>query len=125
VAGLGLLAVVARTAGRGALTGVLRAGVPALSGSVLGAAAGLLTARALGADPVPAGLGTALVSGLLAGGIMLGVTLAVMMGTARRPLTEAWRMLRAPERPAPPDGEDAPRAPRPAPAPDRQEVHRD
>ena len=125
VAGLGLLAVVARTAGRGALTGVLRAGVPALSGSVLGAAAGLLTARALGADPVPAGLGTALVSGLLAGGIMLGVTLAVMMGTARRPLTEAWRMLRAPERPTPPDGGDAPRAPRPAPAPDRQEVHRD
>jgi putative peptidoglycan lipid II flippase len=103
---------------------VFRAGVPARGGAALVAGAGLLTARALGADPVPAGLGAALVSGLLAGGIMLVIALAVMMGTARRPLTEAWRMLRAPERTDPPGG-GAPRPPRPERTPDRQEVHRD
>jgi putative peptidoglycan lipid II flippase len=125
VAGLGLLAVVARAAGPGALTGVARTGLPAVAGSALGAGAGLLAARALGADPVPPGLGPALGSGLLCGAIMLVMALAVMMGMTRRPLAEAWRTLRAPERQSPPDGEDAPRASRPARAADRQEVHGD
>ena len=53
VAGLGLLVVVARVAGPDALHGVARSGAAALAGSALGAAAGLLGARALGADPVP------------------------------------------------------------------------
>jgi putative peptidoglycan lipid II flippase len=113
LAGLGLLAVVARAAGPGALTGTARGGPAALIGSALGAAAGLLTARALGADPVPPGLGTAVGAGLLAGVIVLVIALAVMMGTARRPLAEAWRTLRAPEREAPDDG-GAPPAPRAA-----------
>jgi putative peptidoglycan lipid II flippase len=123
VAGLGLLAVVAHAAGPGTLTGVARVGLPTLAGSALGAGAGLLSARALNAGPVPAGLGPALGSGLLTGAIVLVLVLAVMMGTARRPLAEAWRTLRAPERQAPPDGGDAPRAPRPAREADRQEVH--
>jgi putative peptidoglycan lipid II flippase len=125
VAGLGLLAVVARAAGPGALTGVARTGLPAVVGSVLGAGAGLLTARALGADPVPPGLAPALGSGLLCGAVMLVIALAVMMGMTRRPLAEAWRTLRAPERQCPPDAGDDPRASRPARAADRQEVHGD
>jgi putative peptidoglycan lipid II flippase len=123
VAGLGLLAVVAHAAGPGTLTGVARVGLPTLAGSALGAGAGLLSARALNAGPVPAGLGPALGSGLLTGAIVLVLVLAVMMGTARRPLAEAWRTLRAPERQALPDAGDAPRAPRPAREADRQEVH--
>jgi putative peptidoglycan lipid II flippase len=123
VAGLGLLAVVAHAAGPGTLTGVARVGLPTLAGSALGAGAGVLSARALNAGPVPAGLGPALGSGLLTGAIVLVLVLAVMMGTARRPLAEAWTTLRAPERQAPPDGGDAPRAPRPAREADRQEVH--
>ena len=111
VAGLGLLAAVARVAGPGALGGLGRTGLPALAGAALGAGAGLLTARALGADPVPAGLVPALGSGLLTGAIVLVIALTVMMGTTRRPLTAAWRALRAPERPAPPDAGDAPPVP--------------
>ena len=111
VAGLGLLAAVARVAGPGALGGLGRTGLLALAGAALGAGAGLLTARALGADPVPAGLVPALGSGLLTGAIVLVIALTVMMGTTRRPLTAAWRALRAPERPAPPDAGDAPPVP--------------
>jgi putative peptidoglycan lipid II flippase len=97
VAGLGLLVVVARTAGSGALTGVLRAGVPAVVGAALGAFAGLWAAGALGADPVPdAGVLPAVGVGLLAGTIVLVIAAAVMMGTARRPLTEAMHALRSP-----------------------------
>jgi putative peptidoglycan lipid II flippase len=125
VAGLGLLFAVTRAVGPGALTGVARAGGAALAGAVLGGGAGLLTARALRADPVPDGLLTAVGAGLLAAAIVLLVALAVMMGTARRPLAEAWRMLRAAEASAPSDGGDAAGAPRAAQASDRQEVHGD
>ncbi|MFD2093679.1 murein biosynthesis integral membrane protein MurJ [Blastococcus deserti] len=125
VAGLGLLVGVTRTAGRGALAGVVAAGVPALAGSALGAAAGWAVVRALGADPVPPGVPAALGAGLAGAGTTLVVALAVMMGTARRPLATAWRTLRAPERPAPADGGDRTRAARPATAGDRQEVHGD
>jgi putative peptidoglycan lipid II flippase len=111
VAGLGLLAAVARVAGPGALGGLGRTGLLALAGAALGAGAGLLTARALGADPAPTGLLPALGSGLLTGAIVLVIALTVMMGTTRRPLTAAWRALRAPERPAPPDAGDTPPVP--------------
>jgi putative peptidoglycan lipid II flippase len=108
VAGLGLLAVVARAAGPGALTGVVRAGVPAVAGAALGAVAGLWAAAALGADPVPdAGVPAAIGVGVVAGGIVLVVAAAVMMGAARVPLTGALHALRAPDSRA-----------------DRQEVHR-
>jgi hypothetical protein len=60
---------------------------------------------------VPAGLVPALGSGLLTGAIVLVIALTVMMGTTRRPLTAAWRALRAPERPAPPDAGDTPPVP--------------
>ena len=119
VAGLGLLVVVARTAGRDALDGVGRVGVPALAGAALGAAAGLLAVRALDADPVPDGVLTAVVAGLVGAAIVLVVALAVMMGTARRPLAEAWRALRAPDTPAPTATDAVPGAS------DRQEVHGD
>ena len=109
VAGLGLLAVVARTAGRESLTGVARVGLPALAAAVLGAAGGLAAARALGADPVPPpGALGALVAGVLAGAAVLVIAVAVMMGTARGPLAAALRGLHAPEG-----------------LPDRQEVHGD
>jgi putative peptidoglycan lipid II flippase len=100
VAGLGLLAVVARTAGRGSLAGVARSGLPALAGAALAAAAGLAVARALGADPVPPpGVTVALGTGVLAAGTVLAVWAAVMMSTARGPLADALRALRAPDRP--------------------------
>ncbi len=96
VAGLALLAVTARVAPRG-LAGLARCGVPALLAAGAGAAAGLLTARALGADPVPAGsLPGALGAGLLAAGAVTAVAGAVMMVTARRPLLAAVRALRTP-----------------------------
>jgi putative peptidoglycan lipid II flippase len=125
VAGIGLVAVVARAAGPGALTGLARTGLPALAGSALGAGVGLLVARALGADPVPGGLGTAVGSALAVGAIVLVVASAVMMGTARRPLASAWRALRAPERTATPGGVRPSPAPEPARGPQRQEVHGD
>ncbi len=100
VAGLALLVVVGRVAGPGALAGLARTGLPALLAAALGAAAGLLVARALGADPVPAGgVLAALGVGALAGGAVLAVVAAVMMGTARRPLTAAVRGLRTPTAP--------------------------
>jgi putative peptidoglycan lipid II flippase len=95
VAGLGLLVLVARVAGPGALHGVVRSGAAALAGSALGAVAGLLGARALGADPVPhAGAPVAVGVGLVAAAIVLGIAGAVMMGTARAPLTGAVHALR-------------------------------
>jgi putative peptidoglycan lipid II flippase len=95
VAGVALLAVVAREAGPGALAGVGRAGVPALLAGVLAATAGLLTARALGADPVPdGGVAAAIGTGVVAGGVVLLVAAAVMMGTSRRPLRAAVSGLR-------------------------------
>jgi putative peptidoglycan lipid II flippase len=105
VGGVALLVVVARVAGAGALAGLARTGLPALLAAVLGAAAGLQVTRWLGADPVPAdGLLHALAVGALAGGAVLVVAAAVMMGTARRPLTAAVRGLRAT---AAPDTRDA------------------
>ncbi|MGY1802161.1 murein biosynthesis integral membrane protein MurJ [Blastococcus sp. SYSU D00922] len=111
VAGLSLLVAVGRAAGPGALTGVGRVGVPALAGAALGAAGGLLAVRALDADPVPEGLLHAVGAGLVGAGVVLVIALSVMMGTARRPVTESWRALRA--------------ADRPAAEPERQEVHGD
>ena len=98
VGGLGLLVVVARVAGPGALHGVLRTGVPALAGSALGATAGLLVAWALGADPVPhSGVLGAVGIGVVAAAIVLVIAAAVMMGTARASLTEAVHALRTPD----------------------------
>ena len=98
VAGLALLAVVAREAGPAALTGVARTGLPAVLAAVLAGAAGLVTARVLGADPVPGGGVLAAVGiGVAAGGVTLAVAAAVMMGTSRRPLLAAVRGLRGPE----------------------------
>jgi putative peptidoglycan lipid II flippase len=95
VAGVALLAVVARVAGAGALAGVARTGVPAVLAGVLAGGAGLLTARALGADPVPdGGVPAAIGTGVLAGGVVLVVAAAVMMGTSRRPLLAAVAGMR-------------------------------
>jgi putative peptidoglycan lipid II flippase len=98
VAGLGLLVVVARVAGPGALHGVVRTGAAALAGGALGAAAGLLGARALGADPVPdSGVLGAVAVGVAAAAIVLVIAGAVMMGTARASLTRAVHALRTPD----------------------------
>jgi putative peptidoglycan lipid II flippase len=98
IAGLSLLVVVARVAGPGALHGVPRAGAAAIVGSAVGAAAGLLGAQALGADPVPGGGALiAIVVGVAAAVIVLVIAAAVMMGTARAPLTGAVHALRTPD----------------------------
>ncbi|MGY2066256.1 murein biosynthesis integral membrane protein MurJ [Blastococcus sp. SYSU DS0619] len=96
VAGAGLLLVVARVAGPPALDGLARTGPVALLAGTLGGAAGLWVARTLGADPVPdGGLLATLGAGMLAGGTVLVVALAVMMGTARAQLVGAFRELRS------------------------------
>jgi putative peptidoglycan lipid II flippase len=96
VAGLALLVVVARIGGPGGLPGVARAGSAAVAGAGMGAAAGLAAARALGADPVPgSGVLAAVGAGIAAGGTVLVIALAVMMGTARGPLAAALRALRS------------------------------
>ncbi|MGY1683429.1 murein biosynthesis integral membrane protein MurJ [Geodermatophilus sp. SYSU D01176] len=95
VAGLALLAVVVRVAGPAGLTGVARAGLPALFAAGLAGAAGLAVAGALGADPVPSGaLVATLGAGVLAAATALVAAAAVMMGTARGPLLAAVRGLR-------------------------------
>jgi putative peptidoglycan lipid II flippase len=99
VAGAGLLVVTARAAGRGALEGLARGGSAAVLAGVAGGAAGLLAARLLGAAPdPPAGVLAALGTGVLVGGTVLLVAVAVMMGTARGPLRVALRRLRSAER---------------------------
>jgi putative peptidoglycan lipid II flippase len=99
VAGLALLAVVARVVGPAGLGGVARTGVPALLAAVLAGAAGLAVAGALGADPVPDGRLVATIgAGVLAAATALVVAAAVMMGTARRPLLAAVRGLRRSDR---------------------------
>jgi putative peptidoglycan lipid II flippase len=99
VAGLALLAVVARVVGPGGLAGVARTWLPALLAAGLAAAAGLAVAGALGADPVPEGRLVATVgAGVLAAATALAVAAAVMMGTARRPLLAAVRELRRSDR---------------------------
>jgi putative peptidoglycan lipid II flippase len=88
---------VVREAGRGALTGLARTGLPALLAGVLGGAAGLLTARALGADPVPdGGMAAAIGIGVGSAGVVLVVAAAVMMGTSRKPLLAAVAGMRGP-----------------------------
>ncbi|SES66522.1 murein biosynthesis integral membrane protein MurJ [Geodermatophilus poikilotrophus] len=95
VAGLALLAVVARVVGPAGLAGVARTGLPALLAAALAGAAGLAVAGALGADPVPGGGLLATVgAGVLASAAALAVATAVMMGTARGPLLAAVRVLR-------------------------------
>jgi putative peptidoglycan lipid II flippase len=94
VAGLALLAVVARETGAAGLRGLPRAGGAALVSAGLAGAAGLLVARVLDADPVPeGGVFDAVGAGVLAAGAVLAVATAVMMGTARAPLTAALREL--------------------------------
>jgi putative peptidoglycan lipid II flippase len=95
VAGLGLLVVVARAAGPGALHGVARAGTAAIVGSAIGGLAGLAVAARLGADPVPdAGVPAAIGVGVAAAVVVLVIGGAVMMGTARAALTGAVHALR-------------------------------
>lgn len=96
VAGAALLVVVVRAAGREALAGMVRVGGAALLAAAVAATAGLVLARALGADPVPhAGALRTVGMGLLVGVVVLAVSAAVIMGTARRPLTAAVRALRS------------------------------
>jgi len=95
VAGLALLAVVARVVGPSGLAGVARTGLPAVLAAALAGAAGLGVAGALGADPVPGGdLLATIGAGVLAAAAALAVATAVMMGTARGPLLAAVRGLR-------------------------------
>ncbi len=98
VAGVALLVVVARVAGAEALSGVLRTGGVAVVAAALAAAGGLSVARLLDADPVP-GTGPlgALGAGAVVATVVVGIAGAVIMGTARRPLTAAVRALRAPD----------------------------
>jgi putative peptidoglycan lipid II flippase len=99
VAGIGLLVVVARVAGRDALHGLPQAGAAALLAGIAGAATGVLAARLLGVDPgPPEGIVHALGAGVLVGGTVLVVAAAVMMGAARGPLAAAVRALRSAER---------------------------
>ncbi|MGY1725094.1 murein biosynthesis integral membrane protein MurJ [Blastococcus sp. SYSU DS0533] len=95
VAGAGLLVVVLRVAGRPALHGLTRSGPVGVLAAVLAGGAGLWLARVLGADPVPDGLLAALGAGVVVGGAVLVVALAVMMGTARAQLVGALRELRS------------------------------
>jgi putative peptidoglycan lipid II flippase len=117
VAGLALLVAVARTAGPASLAGVGRVGAAAVAAGALAAVAGLWATQALDADPVPDGLLSAVLAGLLGAAIVLVIALAVMMGTARRPVAAAWRALRAAEHPVPAEPTD--------PTGARQEVHGD
>ncbi|MEI4271098.1 lipid II flippase MurJ [Klenkia sp. LSe6-5] len=95
VAGAGLLLVVRRVAGPSALAGVARVGGVAVAGGVLAAGAGLVVARALGADPVPpGGVLAAVGTGVVAGAVVLLVAGTVMMVGARRPLRAAVAALR-------------------------------
>jgi putative peptidoglycan lipid II flippase len=96
VAGIGLVVATSRSAGRGALAGVARTGLPALAAAAVGAAAGLGVAGLLGADPLPrGGVLAAIGTGAVVSAVVLVVAAAVMMVTARRPLLAAVRGLRA------------------------------
>ncbi len=96
LAGAALFVVVARLTGADGLRGTAHAGLAALGAGVLAAAAGSWVARTLGGGPVPEGslLGT-VGTALAAGTVVLVIAGAVMMVTARRPLTQAVRGLRA------------------------------
>jgi putative peptidoglycan lipid II flippase len=96
-AGLALAVVTARTAGRDALAGTARAGVPAVVAAAVGAAAALGALHAAGADGVPhAGVPATVALGLVAGAVVLLVAAAVLAVTARAPLAAAARALRSP-----------------------------
>ncbi|TYP81974.1 murein biosynthesis integral membrane protein MurJ [Blastococcus xanthinilyticus] len=96
VAGAGLVVAVVRAAGPGALRGLGRSGPAAVLAAVLAGAAGVWVARALDADPVPGGgILITLATGILVGGTVLVVALAVMMGTARAQLAGAVGELRS------------------------------
>ncbi|MEU2348568.1 lipid II flippase MurJ [Modestobacter sp. NPDC049651] len=95
VAGLALLVVVVRVSGGGAVTGLARTGFAALAAGAGGAAAGLVTGRLLGADPLPGGgVPAAVGTGLAEGAVVVVVAGAVIMGLARRPLLAAVHGLR-------------------------------
>jgi putative peptidoglycan lipid II flippase len=99
VAGATLLIATRRAVGPGALSGALRTGLPAVVAAAIGAAAGLLVAGLLGADPLPhGGVLAAIGTGLAVGAVVLIVAAAVMMGTARGPLLSAVRGLRTADR---------------------------
>jgi putative peptidoglycan lipid II flippase len=97
VAGLGLLIVVARTAGAGALAGVGRSGLPAVLGAAAGALAGLWVAGALADEPVPGGVAAAIGIGVAAAATVLVVSAAIIIAAARGPVTSAVQDLRAPD----------------------------
>jgi putative peptidoglycan lipid II flippase len=97
VAGLGLLVVVARTTGAGALAGAGRSGLPAVLGAGAGALAGLWVAETLADGPVPAGVVAAIGIGVAAAAAALVVSAAVIIGAARGPVSGAVRELRAPD----------------------------
>jgi putative peptidoglycan lipid II flippase len=96
VAGFGLLAVVVRELGTGAVAGLARSGGVALGGALLGAAAGAALVPVLGGRSVAAlSAVPAVAVGVAAGATVLVVVAAAIMGTARGPMTASLRALRA------------------------------
>jgi len=105
LAGIGLVVATARIAGRGALSGVARCGLPGLVAAAAGAAAGLVVTRSLGVDPVPhSGVLAAVGVGLLVGAVVLVTAAVVLVATARQPLLAAVRGLRTAGRQEVPGG---------------------
>jgi putative peptidoglycan lipid II flippase len=95
VAGLSLLAVVVREVGTGAVAGLARSGGAALAGAILGGAAGAALVPVLGGRSVAAlSAVPAVAVGLAAGATVLVTVAAVIMGTARGPMTATLRALR-------------------------------
>jgi putative peptidoglycan lipid II flippase len=98
VAGFSLLAVVVRQVGTGAVAGLARSGGAALVGALAGGAAGAALVPVLGGGSVAELSAVPAVGvGLAAGATVLGVVVAVIMGTARGPMTAMLRALRARE----------------------------
>jgi putative peptidoglycan lipid II flippase len=99
VAGVGLLAVVVREMGTGAVAGLARSGGAALAGALVGGAAGAALVPVLGGRSVAAlSAVPAVAVGLAAGATVLVVVAAVIMATARGPMTASLRALRAGDR---------------------------
>ena len=98
VAGFSLLAVVVRELGTGAVAGLARTGGAALAGALGGAAAALALVPVLaGGSVAHLSAFPAVAVGLAAGATVLVVVAAVIMGTARGPMTATVRALRARE----------------------------
>ena len=98
VAGAGLLAVVVRDVGGGAVAGLARSGSVALAGAVLGGAAGGALVPILSGGPVTRlSALPAVAVGLAAGATVLVIVAAVIMGAARGPMAATLRALRARE----------------------------